>query len=573
MKFYNVLVFFAFREEITQKVQAIIKSRISDLRFLWADTFERNVCELHLTALTEHVNTFFDEVHSESLNRQKNIKARIQGLKEEAENLKRLLQINIELEPPAGLPLYSVQCYLDENLEDMRKMLKIRKDHIYSYLQEQKELTELMGENTRILLDDPLPSEEQMQAFRQYLNDLKSEKSRRIDVIRHTRENVKELIRNLGIELQSEEENALVFSSILHPTKSNIHKLECLEKEFSQQFDEMRSEIDKYRQKLDQLWTFLQISSSIKERFGRYYEYNQITYGALYEEYNRCETIKRENIEKYVQKIRNEINLFWDVCFKSQAERERFTPFKNLTYNQDLLTLHEMELAELKSFYEDNQQIFNLYGEQTKLWDHLRALDLKANDPNRYNNRGGQLLKEEKERKTINARIPKIQKQLSDLCEAYKERTNKDFTINGKTIEEIIQEEYERFEEQKTARKKPPTTSSTPMNGSRMGRTPQTGSALKNMTRNNIMSGTRTGSTLKNTYGHATTFSNMKRKLSPASAKKAPHAKRNLLPNLTKSTSFLRPTGSALKAKSPAMTKGLKRVIIYTFRPFESKLR
>lgn len=54
--------------------------------------------------------------------------------------------------------------------------------------------------------------------------------------------------------------------------------------------------------------------------------------------------------------------------------------------------------------------------EQRKvLWDRMAALEAKASEPGRYNNRGGQLLKEERERKTIANKLPKIEAELTEL--------------------------------------------------------------------------------------------------------------------------------------------------------------
>lgn len=471
--------------------------------------------------------------------------------------------VDVDLNASQDLPYYSLQCELDQSLEDLRSQLEARHDHIRSYLEEQHELVASMEEKSRALPDDPLPSEEDMLNFRRYLDDLKVERLRRNDVIRNLRHSIKIFIQDLQMQLGTDECNRLVYDDHVQPTLRNIARLERIEKELEQQFEDMKSEIDKYRAKLEQLWEFLQISQATRQKFDKYTSYNQNTYDILYQEFNRCESIKRENIEKYVHKIRLEIIHYWDLCCKSTEERERFTPFQNQTYNEDLLTLHEMELAELKEFYEQYKNIFEMYDERKHLWEQMDALEKKKTDPNRYNNRGGQLLKEEKERKMINVRIPKLESQLLEMCADYENRTKKPFTIDGHTVQSIIDEDYEKKEEEKASRKK--VAGSTPMSVSRYGnngRTPQTGSALKNMTRNNVMSATRTFSATKKPVIGSSSHSNMKRRLSPSSAKTTPAAKRNILSQMS-ATSFARPIGSALKAKSPA--NSLKRVSLNLF--------
>ena len=47
-----------------------------------------------------------------------------------------------------------------------------------------------------------------------------------------------------------------------------------------------------------------------------------------------------------------------------------------------------------------------------RLFVKLLEMEAKANDPNRYNNRGGGLLQEEKERKKIVRQLPRIEEEL-----------------------------------------------------------------------------------------------------------------------------------------------------------------
>lgn len=81
----------------------------------------------------------------------------------------------------------------------------------------------------------------------------------------------------------------------------------------------------------------------------------QKTLNVLQEELNRCETLKRQNIKRFVDRIREDILYFWDKTMKSEQERARFIYFTSDVYTEDLLDLHEMELNELKSFYEQNR--------------------------------------------------------------------------------------------------------------------------------------------------------------------------------------------------------------------------
>lgn len=85
------------------------------------------------------------------------------------------------------------------------------------------------------------------------------------------------------------------------------------------------------------------------------------------------------------------------------------------------------------------------------------ALEAKQNEPNRYNNRGGQLLREERERKQLNLKLPEIEAEIKMLVDEYHDRTNRDFLINGECIIDVMERDRENLrnakEQLKSARK------------------------------------------------------------------------------------------------------------------------
>lgn len=175
----------------------------------------------------------------------------------------------------------------------------------------------------------------------------------------------------------------------------------------------------------------------------------------------------------------------WDLTLKSQQERKRFSNYYNDWYNEDLLELHELELDDLKTFYNKNKEIFDLYESRAELWSRMEALEAKASEPNRFNNRGGQLLKEEKERKAITSKLPKIEQQITELVQAYEAQENTPFLVHGENILERMAADWERHrqaKQQSSARKKAPPSASKimppPATGSTAPRTPRT---LRNM--------------------------------------------------------------------------------------------
>ncbi|CAH0755115.1 unnamed protein product [Diatraea saccharalis] len=73
----------------------------------------------------------------------------------------------------------------------------------------------------------------------------------------------------------------------------------------------------------------------------------------------------------------------------------------------------------------------------------MNELEARASEPGRYHNRGGQLLREERERKAIASNLPKIEAQLRELVTEYEAKTGSTFTVDGKSLLQVIEEDWE----------------------------------------------------------------------------------------------------------------------------------
>jgi protein regulator of cytokinesis 1 len=193
----------------------------------------------------------------------------------------------------------------------------------------------------------------------------------------------------------------------------------------------------------------LEVPEEQQRKFEKYVEITQTTYDKLHFEVERCEQIKRENIRVFIERVRAEIEEYWEKCLKSDSERLRFPSFTANTFNEDVLELHEDELRSLKSFYENNESIFKLIEERQELWNQMEILQNKEQDPKRYANRGGQLLKEEKERKMISIKLPKIEAKLIEMADTFEEHYKRPFTIYGVAVKDVIEGEYEKKKQEK----------------------------------------------------------------------------------------------------------------------------
>lgn len=438
------------QNEVVNRINQITIKSMSVLAKMWKETFDETLCEDHVQKLSEHVEIFYKEVMDETKQRQDKIRLEIKKLRNEAQDLQRRLHVDVNINISEDIPLYTLQNMIDDNLRELRQELKNRESIIYDLLVEQESLCDTLEEEPRELRVDPLPTAEQLKEFRIYLDNLIAERDRRTEEISKLRQEIKAIAKQLEIPAVSfERDAALLTDPHIALTKENIHKLYTLRKDLEKQLNNIRESIDTMRSKLNKLWDVLEVAETVRRKFNKYTAYTQTTYDKLSSELDRCENERRANIKRFVDKTREEIVFWWEKVLYSDIEKRRFSNFTTDCYTEDLLDLHEMELKDIQDFYHKNEIIFNLFEKRTTLWNRMEALEAKASEPGRYNNRGGQLLKEEKERKTISKKLPEIEAELIKYVQEYEECSNKKFTILGEPVQDIIQRDWQKKEQAK----------------------------------------------------------------------------------------------------------------------------
>ncbi|KAF5270237.1 hypothetical protein FQA39_LY08451 [Lamprigera yunnana] len=331
------------------------------------------------------------------------------------------------------------------------KIKSIQND-IQKLNEEERSLCCCLGQPTKPLSLELLPSKEEIIKFKNYLDELESKKFEREEEFLNIKPQILELVEELKYKPCLDFERMVVSpdDSIFVVSADNMASLSNFMKSLKQLSEEVKDKISYLREKLESLWDLLnenlhERDSFLKKQTGN----NMMTLKALQVEVKRCEDIKKANIEVFVNRLRQDLTYLWDKCHVSQEGRNDFDFFYSDAYSEDLLSIHDMEIAKLKSFYNDNSDIFNLLNKRTELWNRMRELEELVAMPERFKNRGGQLLKEEKERNAIAKRLPKIEEQLVHLANAFQIKHGKPFYSWGKTIHSIVEESHIAFEEER----------------------------------------------------------------------------------------------------------------------------
>ena len=292
------------------------------------------------------------------------------------------------------------------------------------------------------------------------------------------------------------------------------------------------------------------------------------TISILETELDRCLELKRQNIEKFVINCRTELEQYWNACYFSEDSRPtRFKPFFSTNFSEALLDLHENELEKMRDFYTKAKPVLDMFKQHCEVWQEFVEMEQKANDPSRLmsRGRGGGLLQEQKRRKDIERKMPKIEDKLRSLVTQWESENGEMFQIEDIPIFDYISYQKELLEQDKEAlkRAKAAEKEREKENELRFGSKPvvcKRNAAAMSKLSNNTNS---TNTPAKKSRANATVVNQTMKMSSQSSAVKKP-----LLPNLVLSASKRKPPAvgnnvfSATKPKPPTLGKGLSGIAL-----------
>ncbi|XP_011877300.1 PREDICTED: protein regulator of cytokinesis 1-like isoform X2 [Vollenhovia emeryi] len=323
-------------------------------------------------------------------------------------------------------------------------------------LSQESDICKRLGCKAVNIVADVLPTELELESFKVYLQKQEIEKMRLENVFADVRRDVVRMMGDLDISPSSPFEELVCNNPrefVL--CASNMTKLREFRDGLSTQVEDTKCCVERMKEDLMALWKYLDEPVDVCQSFlEKHSGYSTSTVSAFSAEIKRCKEKRKENISKYVKQVRYELLDLWDQCKYCEEERTTFAPFYSNTFTEDLLTLHELEVERLRKFYNDNRTIFELLEQRDSLIMKIKELLQRANNPDRYHNRGGKLLMEEKERKAIQKKLPKIEAELRQLLQEYESKHDQIFTINGTSLETILAETWESITQEKETIKK-----------------------------------------------------------------------------------------------------------------------
>ncbi|XP_014888414.1 protein regulator of cytokinesis 1-like [Poecilia latipinna] len=331
-----------------------------------------------------------------------------------------------------------------------------RMEDLKGLVAKDRELCDIMCTTPFSIDQHAVPSVKQLEVYRTYLDKLTKEKEHRHDEFVGTKKKIIACMNYLEqspetsfeMDVMCEDEEAFCLSD------DNITALKLLLSQLEERKTENELLCSSFRTKVQELWERLQVPQEERESFSEHMlSSKKKNVEALQAEVQRLELLKMHSMKSFIEAIRAEIAVLWKECFYSDEQQRTFFAFYDDDFTEELLNLHEDEVRNLKKYHEDHKELFEGVTKWQDNWNLYLELDRKANDPSRFTNRGGNLLKEEKQRTELQKSLPKLEKVLKAQIDSWEEEHGKEFLVNGQKFLEYVQQQWKEHHEKKEREK------------------------------------------------------------------------------------------------------------------------
>ncbi|XP_026730469.1 protein regulator of cytokinesis 1-like isoform X1 [Trichoplusia ni] len=434
--------------EVLMEISQNVRSMMEELWLNWSHLgVDDNTKVNNITKLVQIEKELHRDVISETRQKLKTMQGQVDKLKEETEELSRCLSVDITiLDFKEEMMLVEYKRELEEQIAGYREQVEQRRMKMERLLEWQRDLADKLGVTIQELQEVPLPAEEELDKLKEHLEMLQAERDKRAEIFLNIQVEIKDIMDKLKIKPQNKFEH-IVTSSLsvdFKVTDLNMDRLAKLQQDLQEKYEHTNNRVLELRERLTKLWDCLDEDQIYRENFLHAHPgCHPQTEAAIKEEIKRCDQIKRQKIQVFVANVRTKIKLMWDNVMYSCREREEFVHYFQDIFTEDTLTLHELYLDKITKFYNEHKHIFDLVMTRKNLWLKMTELEARATEPGRYHNRGGQLLREEKERKAIASNLPKIEAQIRELVTEYETKTGNTFTVDGKPLLQLMEDEWE----------------------------------------------------------------------------------------------------------------------------------
>ncbi|TDH17458.1 hypothetical protein EPR50_G00008310 [Perca flavescens] len=441
-------------EVLAAEAVSCLNKALCHLKDIWEEIGIPEDQRLQRTNVVKnHIKSLLDMMINEEESLKKRLITSIQKCKAEMDTLYLELQLNV-FEEETGITMLQQEKNIRTQVEALMKEKTRRMQQLKSLLEQDQDLCDILCSMPYGIAPDSVPTPEQLESLSQHIANQNAEKARRHAEFMDLKKQITVYMAELEHIPETSFEKDVVCEDEDHfcLSRDNITSLKLLVCQLEERKAENEAVCEAHREKIQRLWDRLQVPQEEREAFNDHMvSSRKSNLQALQAEVQRLEELKLLNIRHVTDAIRSEIAVFWEKCFFSGDLRQAFAPYFSEDFTEELLSLHDAEIQRLKQHYEHHKALFEGVQQWEDSWRLFLELEKKATDPTRFTNRGGNLLKEEKQRSELHKSLPKLEKKLKAQIDAWESEQDREFFVNGQKFLQYVEEQWElhRIEKEK----------------------------------------------------------------------------------------------------------------------------
>ncbi|XP_056134976.1 protein regulator of cytokinesis 1b [Lampris incognitus] len=441
-------------EVLAAESVACLNKALCHLKDIWEEIGIPEDQRLQRTNVVKnHIKDLLEMMIAEEESLKKRLISSIETCRKEMEKLCLDLQLPL-FEEDVGISMLQQEKDIRTRVEVLVKEKSQRMQQLKALMEQDQDLSDILCCMPYKIAPDSVPSLEQLDNLHQHIATQTAEKERRhaefvdlkkqIILCMQDLDQIPETSFEKDIICEDEEAFCLSLENI-----TSLKLLLCL---LEERKTELEATCETHRERIQGLWARLEVPQEEREALSEHMVTSKRkNLEALEAEVQRLEGLKLLNIHNVTEAIRTEIAVFWEKCFCSREQRHAFVPYFSEDFTEELLRLHDTEIQRLKQHYEEHKELFEGVHQWEQSWRLFLELEKKATDPARFTNRGGNLLKEEKQRSELQKSLPKLEKKLKAQIDMWEGDQGREFLVNGQKFLQYVEEQWElhRIEKEK----------------------------------------------------------------------------------------------------------------------------
>ncbi|XP_060093029.1 protein regulator of cytokinesis 1-like isoform X2 [Heteronotia binoei] len=436
-----------------------VTQALANLLDLWNEMGMKNELKLErMQAVKVHVEKLLDDMIEEERNLKEKIESDIEIQKKELSVIRNELKLD-PYKVENGLSMLQLEREFRLALEAAVKEKRERLEKLRQLQQKSQSLCAELCATPYYIPTGSVPTSLELKELEEHVQNLLQVKEQRLEAFLNLRGEIRQYNKEIGHIPDGTLENEMLLDGeeYIYLTKKNIEDLKSLVNQLQIKKESLTASLETLRTEVQLLWDRLQWPQEQQEDFTRITSKHSISEALKMweEQLLNLEELKKEKLKDIILKVREQLNNYWQKCFYSDEQRAAFQPFYNDNYTENLLSQHDEELLNMKLKYEKNQLMYASVQKWVTTWERFIELEKKSTDPSRLLNRGGNLLKDERERSKIQKQLLKLSEHLKRSIESWESENGADFLVNNEKFLESIAHQLEHHRLRKDQTKMP----------------------------------------------------------------------------------------------------------------------